>query len=186
MSRRKKKSKQPVSAKAVAESKELREVAKVATVSDVAPGRSAQSKPPALSPTRTRLYLAGALTVVWCLGLFILAATTANPVTVNRKQVLRAAYVVTATVTNSERGALKIEKEWKTAATLKSITVDNLDKTNAETGRTYLIPLSKAGKNQFRVTESDFANRQPLIYPATAEAVEQLKRVLNLASPSRN
>ncbi len=64
-----------------------------------------------------------------------------------------------------------------TARLTDEITVTNLSKTVARTGRTYLIPLVPSDGNA-RETEIPLSDGVPLIYPATQEALGQLRTIL--------
>ena len=65
--------------------------------------------------------IAVALALVWVGTLAWLAITQANPVTLNRDQVLRAELVVSARIDDIERGACTVEQQWGDDEPLSSI-----------------------------------------------------------------
>ena len=104
-------------------------------------------------------------------GALLLAHYTANPVMLNREQVLESPYVVTGTVVGDPAsGKISVEREWKRQALSGTITVANLRATGAKTGETYIIPLSKPD-DSLHVTEVPNSNGTPLVYPATSPAL---------------
>lgn len=128
--------------------------------------------------TRTILIAAAAVAVLWWIALGMLALFTANPVTLNREQILRSSYVVTGKVVDAERGTVEVEKEWKQSGFGGTVHVGRLEETGARAGRSYIIPIEKAADGMLNVTRSRLPNEAPLIYPATAEAAAQLSRLL--------
>ena len=124
----------------------------------------------------TGLLLPIGAAVAWWLALVAMAIFTANPITLNRDQILRADFVVTGTVDETQPHTLIVDKEWKKKAGLRQVTVENLDETGARPGRTYLVPLSKDVNGRYFVTETK--DERLLIYPAEDEAVEQLEAIL--------
>ena len=130
---------------------------------------------------RSRIFLAAAavLAAVWMVALLVLAHYTANPVVLNREQVLESPYVVTGTVVgDTASGKISVEREWKRQALSGTITVANLRATGAKTGETYIIPLSKPD-DSLHVTEVPNSNGTPLVYPATSPALDQLKAIVD-------
>ena len=104
----------------------------------------------------------------WGITLALLAMFTANPVMLNREQILGSRYVVTATVVGRPVlgpgfGRAGMEK----ARLAGTITVENLAEAGERQGSTYVIPLSRP-YDAFRVTESPFPVARPLMYPATS------------------
>jgi hypothetical protein len=141
-----------------------------------APPPSPTAEPPAHHPIL--LITAIVLSVAWWIALGTMAALTANPVVLNREQVLRAPCVVTATVVDDPNsGQLQIKEEWKGDAPKGTISVPNLSATGAKRGGTYLVPLSRTSDG-FEVSRTLLPNFPPMIYPATPEAIDQLKRIL--------
>lgn len=122
--------------------------------------------------------MAAVLAILWGALLIGLVLFTANPVTLNQRQIAEADYVVTATVSDLGRGTAVVEKEWKHGTPLRTITVENLDEVSARADREYIIPLTKTGRDRYRVTQTTLPGQPPLIYPASEEAREQLERIL--------
>jgi len=126
------------------------------------------------------------LAAAWMVSLLVLAHYTANPVVLNREQILESPYVVTGTVLGDPAsGKISVEREWKRQALSGTITVANLSATGAKTGVTCIIPLSKPDE-LLQVTEVPNSNGTPLIYPATPAALEQLKAIVDYQASLRN
>jgi hypothetical protein len=129
-------------------------------------------------PSRRLLLLAASLAILWCAILIGMTWLTADPVTLNREQVLRADFVVTGRVeSNPVAGEVVVSREWKKNGLTGTIHVENLDDARARRGVTYLLPLSHSSTG-FRVIEARTGNGVPLIYPDTAVAIEQLEKIL--------
>jgi anti-sigma-K factor RskA len=126
---------------------------------------------------RWRFRLAVALIVSWLVVLSLLSYFTANPVTLNRDQILESADVLTAVVENPATGNIRVLHAWKQKVDEKTLTLPNLKSTEAVSGETYLIPISGAG-DEWSVKPSKLPQHLPLIYPATPEAERQLKSLL--------
>lgn len=122
--------------------------------------------------------IAVALALVWVGTLAWLAITQANPVTLNRDQVLRAELVVSARIDDIERGACTVEQQWGDDEPLSSISVANLRQTAAENGRAYILPLQHSRSDGFDVVEAHLPTRPFLVYPATDDALRQLQQLL--------
>jgi hypothetical protein len=115
------------------------------------------------------------------LGLTVL---TANPVTLNRTQIASSDRIVTARLEGE--GRLRIEKDW-TARPARpqvpaTLPVRNLAATGMRPGRSYIVPLRR-GVDWWEVAPSPLPTDKPdvyrpLVYPATAEATEQLQAIL--------
>ena len=146
------------------------------------PESSADAVPNADAPSsksRGRLFFAAGVAGVWILGLIVLAVLTANPVTLNREQILRSDYVVTARREAADSPVLIVQKEWKHAENLDEVTITNLDEVQMAAGPEFLVPLERIGPKRFLITPTTLPNRAPLIYRATPEAEAQLKEVLD-------
>jgi hypothetical protein len=132
------------------------------------------------------LFVAAVLAVVWMVAILLLAHYTANPVTLNREQILESPFVVTGTVVGDPAsGHVAVEREWKKQALSGTIDVANLSATGAKTGLTYIIPLSKPDQS-LQVTEAPNSNGTALIYPAIPDALEQLKAIVDYQASVRN
>jgi hypothetical protein len=106
-----------------------------------------------------------------------MAWLTANPVTLNRDQILRADFVITGKVESEP--ALRevlVLREWKKNGLTGKIHVENLEDARVRRGGTYLMPLSHASTG-YRVTETR-ASSPAIVYPATPEAIDQLEKIL--------
>jgi len=137
----------------------------------------------ALAGSRILLISAFALALVWWGVLAALTYYTANPVTLNREQILRSALVVTGTIVGDPgEGRVTVEREWKKSPvkkeTSETILVSNLTEAGARRGLSYLMPLSR-GSDGFHVTPTLLPNAAPLIYPATPDAIKQLEAILH-------
>ena len=69
--------------------------------------------PQDVSHVRLWFVLVASLTAVWIVGLGVLSLLTANPVTLNRDQILDSVDVLTAVVEDPRAGRIRIEKSWK-------------------------------------------------------------------------
>ena len=74
---------------------------------------TAESPDLAAARSRKRLFLAVGIAAVWWSALASLALFTANPVTVNREQIERAEFVVTALVDAEGSESITVERTWK-------------------------------------------------------------------------
>ena len=146
--------------------------------------RLAENGPAAGSPSRTisrRAFLiAATLGALWIAALAALAVFTANPITLNREQIMTSDAVVTARVLDPAAGTVAVEKVWKsrTELTAERLALDNLDKGRIRAGALYLVPLSRVRADRYEVTRTQLPNQQPLVYPATDDAVRQLEAIL--------
>ena len=129
-------------------------------------------------PSRVLLLFLFGIAGAWWLALVVLAVTVANPVTLNRRQIDEADYIVTATASVDDVGVFTVVKEWKRDEPLTAIEIENIDETNAAPGQMYLLPLSKARGDGYRVTETRLPGQVPLVYPATEATLEQLSQLL--------
>jgi hypothetical protein len=129
-------------------------------------------------PSRGLLLFVIAVTVLWCALLMVMAWLTANPVALNREQILRADLVITGKVEGDPHaGEVSVVREWKKSKLAGSVHVENLEDTGARKGQTYLLPLSPAATG-YRVAEARLDNSAVLIYPATPAAIAQLEEIL--------
>lgn len=133
---------------------------------------------PEASSRRWPIVLIFAVALGWWTILAALALFSANPITINREQIQRADFVVTATVVDKTAGVVHVEKEWKSAADFHKLTVKNLEDTLADSDATWLIPLTRSPDGHFQVPASRLPNGEPLVYPATPEATKQLADIL--------
>ncbi|MEX1098529.1 MAG: hypothetical protein WED34_20960 [Planctomycetales bacterium] len=158
------------------------EPAVAAPPADVGSGQGVDSGDRVLH-ARLVLLIAAGISAVWGACLAGLALLTANPVTLNPAQIDAADYVVTAIVSSERPDEIVVETEWKRGRELGTILVENLKEAKAVSGERYLIPLTRAGRDRYRVTETLQAELPPLIYPAVPEAERQLAALLGQARP---
>jgi hypothetical protein len=103
-----------------------------------------------------------------------LAITAANPVIVNRKQVLKADLVVTARVINRDSGECTIEKQWTPGPPVDAITVANLKETRAVQGASFILALEYRAGGSYAVIPAPLSGAPLLVYPATPDVVSQV------------
>jgi hypothetical protein len=118
------------------------------------------------------------LAAAWVLTLFSLAWWTANPVTLNYRQIADSEFVVSGTVVDVQAGRVDVDREWKRGEALQDVVVENLSGSGAAAGERYLIPLARGRGDGFEITETLIEDGKPLIYPATQEATSQLETIL--------
>ena len=109
-----------------------------------------------------------------------MAIWASNPVTLNRQQLLqslRRGVVVRARVVDADAGRCEAIEQWPAPKVADSFQVASLERTEARTGETYLLPLLPTDDG-YAVTPSP--GGQLLIYPDTAEALSQLNKLLAL------
>jgi hypothetical protein len=139
-------------------------------------------------PVPRWLLVVGLLTAAWIAWLALLVGTTANPVTLNRVQMIQADYVVTARPVDRKTGSFQVEREWKQQTDLGTIRIHGLPDRPQLEDRLYLIPLTRHADGSFTVTQGELLNPgdgavvtshvPPAIYPATDDALRQLARLL--------
>ncbi|MGE3315539.1 MAG: hypothetical protein AB7O26_10525 [Planctomycetaceae bacterium] len=131
--------------------------------------------------SRLRWHIALSIAAIWIVSLILLASFTANPITLNRDQVLRSEVVITGKVDDPRQMLVKVERVWRGELSLAEVHIENLPATGARAGGSYLFPLSieRSAGRKYRVTESLLPNAAPLIYPATSESEEQLTGILD-------
>lgn len=101
---------------------------------------------------RARLVIAVAGAVIWLGVLVVLAALTANPVVLNRDQVLQADFVVHGKLEDPETGLVDVEEIWPPDVQAQEITIEGLGGLGAQAGREYIIPVSESAEATFVVT----------------------------------
>jgi hypothetical protein len=134
---------------------------------------NAGSPPASPRPPWLPLAVAG----LWVAALAVLALTTANPVVLNWAQLRAARYIVTARVIDVATGRCEVQQQWTAGERLTTITVRNLAETGAEGGQVYLLPLVPAAGGEFDVAPTPLPKNRPLVYPATPEAIRQLREL---------
>ncbi len=121
--------------------------------------------------------LAASLVGLWVIGLGMLSFLTANPVTLNRDQILEATDVLTAVVEDVEVGRVGVNKSWKNSVRDEQLTLINLRETKPTSRQQLLIPVTLTGKG-WQITPSKLPRDPPLVYPATEESERQLRHLL--------
>lgn len=130
-----------------------------------------------VSHDRRWFALVASLTVLWVIGLGVLSLLTANPVTLNRDQILESTDVLTVVVKDAFYGEVHVEKSWKNVIHEGEIELHNLHETSPSVGARLLIPVSSSRKD-WRVTLSKLPGNPPLVYPVTEESERQLRHLL--------
>lgn len=130
-----------------------------------------------VSHVRSWFVLAASFAGLWVLGLGVLSFLTANPITLNRDQILDATDVLTAVVDDAKDGHVRVEKSWKDKAFDERLTLSNLSETKPAAHQRLLIPVTFARPN-WLVTPSKLPREPPLVYPATEESERQLRHLL--------
>lgn len=138
---------------------------------------------------RTRFLAVAVLAGLWIAMLAILALATANPVTLNREQILHAPYLVTAKVISRRDGLVSVSREWKHGAGLPSdkdtVKLENLEDAGVREGGEYVFPVRKRPDGTLVVYETRLPNGRPLAYPATDAALKAIEALLSEARAGR-
>lgn len=130
-----------------------------------------------VSHIRNWFVLAASLAGLWVIGVGVLSLLTANPVTLNRDQVLESTDVLTAVVEDIPSGQVRVEKSWKNAVHDEQLTLSNLRETKPTSQQHLLIPVS-LGRQGWQVTPLKLPHEPPLVYPVTEESERQLRHLL--------
>jgi hypothetical protein len=149
--------------------------AQAAAVPPPAPSVAAENPPPSRAAAR----IGWGLALAWIAVLATLAITAANPVIVNRKQLLAADFVVTARIIDWDAGECKVEKQWTPGPPVDAITVANLKETRAVQGETFVLALEYRAGGSFAVIPAPPSGGPLLIYPATPDVVTQVANILD-------
>lgn len=118
------------------------------------------------------------LAAVWCAALTVLTLAAANPVTLNRDQLLRSPVIVVGRVEDAATGAVTVERGWRSAVGPGDIRVTNLNETAAEQGQTYVLPLMQVSAGTFEVVPARLPRRPWLIYPSSPETIQQVTEII--------
>ncbi|HWL08014.1 MAG TPA: hypothetical protein VNQ76_06410 [Planctomicrobium sp.] len=140
---------------------------------------------PAVVIPRSRLpaFLVIGLAMAWGLVLLLLTLFTANPVTLNRGQILESQWVIVGKVTGADKVVKSDPAHWP-FQDRDEIRIDNLKDTGALIGEIYLIPLipliGKEGlvPGSYLVTPTRLPEFPPLIYPMSPDAEQQLQKII--------
>jgi hypothetical protein len=79
-----------------------------------------------MGSSRRRFAAAAAIALLWIIAIVLLAVLTANPVTLNREQIARSPFVVTAKVIDLDKSRVTVDKEWRRGGLSGEIVVQNL------------------------------------------------------------
>jgi hypothetical protein len=126
------------------------------------------------------------LAAAWLGFLVFLATWTANPVTVNRAQLLLSDAVVVATPQPPKPQArsvsLRIEKVLAGKDVPEAFRVSGVEPARFSKAGRYLVPVRETGRG-FIVTPAPI-NREgvPLVYPATEDALRVAEKILATAA----
>lgn len=143
----------------------------------MSPAAVGGQNPPASA--RRRFVLAAAVVLGWWAVLVGMVAFTANPVTLNRRQVALSDAVVKVEVLDVDSGRVNVLETWKRRNVPAELAIPNLAAGGAKTGGTYLVPVRIAPDGGCRITRVLVGDEAPLIYPASDESVEQLELLLS-------
>lgn len=131
---------------------------------------------PPTTQVRRRFVLAASFAALWVVVLGTLSLLTANPVTLNRDQILNATDVLTAVVQDDD-GLVRVEKSWKDVVQENEIELPNLHYCRPAVGDRLLIPVTTA-RDSWRVALSNLPDQPPLVYPVNEESERQLLHLL--------
>jgi hypothetical protein len=134
---------------------------------------SSPTQQPTAPPTRIQFRVAALLAVVWYLCLASLAVFTANPVTLNARQILDSRWIVLATIDNDG-----VVHERKSIRGLLPDGPIKLTDPCRYPNQEVILPLVREF-GDFRVTPTHLPKGDRLIYPATEAALQQLDEILN-------
>lgn len=150
------------------------------------------SRPASRGPVWLRTVLVVCV-VGWIAWLAGLAVATANPVSLNRAQILAADVVVEGHWVDFRRGRLEVHRVWKRPMLPREILVRELPVQSVPHEGAVLLPLTRVGHAEYRLTSGDLPNPpafdgsdprasskvRPIGYPATEAAVRELEQILN-------
>jgi hypothetical protein len=132
---------------------------------------------PARSPSR--LWAAALVFAGWLTALVVLVVTTANPVTLNRRQVLQSRVIVEAEVADASRETCSVQRSWPVGLGVGTdIRIEGLTSLHLQPETRYLIPLNTTDAGTYRVTPVHDGSDDLRVYPASADAVTQLEQIL--------
>lgn len=131
------------------------------------------------SPSSPLLLSTSLIGVVWLVALLWLTLTTANPVTLNRFQVVNSDFVVQGNFPANSRG-FQVHQCWPLEQADGLIRFENRDEITPQPATDYLVPVVKLNGNYY-ITPSRMKGR-PLIYPVSPDSLEQLDNLLTEAA----
>jgi hypothetical protein len=130
--------------------------------------------------------------VGWIAWLAGLAVETANPVSLNRAQILAADVVVEGRWLDRTRSRLEVHRVWKRPTMPREITIRELPALAVPREGPILLPLTRIGRTDYRLTNGEIPNPpgfggpersaeskvRPMGYPATEDSIRELEQVL--------
>jgi hypothetical protein len=152
-----------------------------------APPFSGVSKAPTVAPVEfsdrfsEKPWLTAAIIVAagWWLALSLLGLLSANPTTVNRRQIDDSDLVVAVFLTDRERGLVEVTRQWIDPNPQTSLTVSGLDEFDLNNGDSVVLPLTGGPDGTFYLTRVQRTNSQPegttYIYPTTDVVFQQIE-----------
>jgi hypothetical protein len=121
------------------------------------------------------------IAAVWWLALSLLGLLSANPTTVNRRQIVDSDLVVAAILTDRERGLVEVTRQWIDPNPQTSLTVSGLDEFDLNNGDSVVLPLTGGPDGTFYLTRVQRTNSQPegttYIYPTTDVVFQQVEDI---------
>ena len=119
------------------------------------------------------------LAVVWWISLSLLTFLSANPTTVNRRQIVDSDVVVVAHVEDLKSGSVTVTKQWIDPNPQTRLTVSGLSEFDVKNGDTVVLPLTGGPDGTFYLTRVHRTPANPngttYIYPATDVVLEQVE-----------
>lgn len=134
----------------------------------------------AVGPSRGLLIAAAGLLAGWFAFLALLAVFTANPVTLNRQQLLDADVVVLGVADGEPVNDVAMFSVYRILAgqAPKHLRLANVSSKRVQSGGRYILPLRNLdGKYAVAPTPPAYQSA-PLIYPATDEAIRAAEQIL--------
>jgi hypothetical protein len=125
-----------------------------------------------------RRIIAVLIAIAWCAVLAILVLLSANPVTLNRRQIFDADALVAAQVLDPQSGACRVTRQWNDDPLPEQIVVERLHDTAVTEEGEWILPLQVRG-DRLEIVPSLLPSGARLVYPATPDAVRQLEAILD-------
>lgn len=122
------------------------------------------------------------MAVAWWAALALLAAVTANPVTLNIGQMVASERVVLAEVVDWNQGEVRVLEAWRMpkgdALPVENVEIRQLAAAKPLTrAKQYLFPLRRVGPRVFQVTPLADPRMPPTAYPATGYVMGQWQQM---------
>ena len=124
------------------------------------------------------LMVTTAFAVAWWIGLSLLTVLSANPITVNRQQIVDSDVVVVAQVQDLTSGSVTVTQQWIDPNPQTRLNVSGLSEFHVKNGDTIVLPLTGGPDGTFYLTRVHPTRANPngttYIYPATDVVLEQV------------